>query len=146
MKDFFEKLTNLQTDANPLFGKMTAQHMVEHLELIISYSDGTRKAVLLTPQEKLGAMKDFLMSDKELTQGFRSPFLPQDGSLPDLHYTDIETAKKALQQSWNNFESYFAANPGIIEMHPFFGELNYNGWIQFHKKHFTHHFKQFGLL
>jgi hypothetical protein len=146
MKDFFEKLNTIQADSKPLFGKMTAQHMVEHLELILHYSNGTRKAVLLTPQEKLGVMKDFLMSDKELTQGFRSPFLPQDGSLPGLNHTDIETAKKALLHTWNNFESYFGSNSGIKEMNPFFGELNYEEWIRFHKKHFTHHFKQFGLL
>jgi len=146
MKDFLEKLDMLKINSEPLFGKMTAQHMVEHLELILHYSNGTKKAVLLTPREKLGAMRDFLMSEKELTQGFRSPFLPQDGSLPDLHYPDIETAKKSLLHTWNNFEFYFAANPGIKEMNPFFGELNYEEWIRFHKKHFIHHFKQFGLL
>lgn len=146
MKQLFEKLNTLEASAIPLFGKMSAQHIVEHLGIPVDFSNGRITATLLTPPEKLGAMHAFLLSDKELTQGFPSPFMPQDGSLPDLMYPDIETAKAALHEKWNAFERYFAENPKSTLMHPFFGELTYDEWIRFHKKHFTHHLKQLGLI
>jgi hydroxymethylglutaryl-CoA reductase len=145
MKRLFEKLNDLDALAVPLFGKMSAQHMVEHLGIIVDFSNGTLVATLLTPPEKLAGMRAFLLSDKELSQGFRSPFMPQDGTLPDLIYIDIESARIALYEKWQAFEQYFSKNPNNTFMHPFFGELNYDEWIQFHKKHFIHHLKQFGL-
>jgi len=36
-------------------------------------------------------------------------------------------------------------NPDALKLNPTFGELNKAEWEIFHEKHFTHHFKQFGI-
>ena len=41
---------------------------------------------------------------------------------------------------------FFENNPGAIPVNVTFGELNKEEWIVFHKKHFTHHLSQFGLM
>ncbi|MFI5186978.1 MAG: DUF1569 domain-containing protein [Chitinophagales bacterium] len=45
----------------------------------------------------------------------------------------------------NDFFDFFLADPGIKTLHPAFGELNFEEWVQLHHKHVKHHLKQFGI-
>jgi oxepin-CoA hydrolase/3-oxo-5,6-dehydrosuberyl-CoA semialdehyde dehydrogenase len=63
-----------------------------------------------------------------------------------LVYSDLERAKKKFFEEINNFEEYFKENPEIKPINATFGPLNYEEWVAFHNKHFTHHFTQFGLI
>ena len=146
METYFEHIHQLPSNTQPLFGKMTAQHMVEHLAFTIRFSNGASPlTTLVTPAEHLPKMRAFLYSDQNLSKNFLSPFLPQDGSLPTLRFPDMNTAKEDLLKEWKTFERYFENNPEAKPLHFMFGELNREEWVRFHRKHFRHHLEQFGI-
>ena len=51
-----------------------------------------------------------------------------------------------LQNDINNFFARFDGKEDEKTLHPVFGELNFEDWIQLHYKHTLHHAKQFGLI
>ncbi len=140
-------LAQLQPDTQPVWGLMTAQHMVEHLLLVVNLSIAKFKTPIevVTPAEKLPKYKAALMGDFPLPREFKAPMLPTDSLLP-LRFAELETAKEALCKGIDNFFAYYEANPSATNPHPVFGECNFQEWQRFHAKHFTHHFEQFGLI
>ena len=144
-QEIFEILDHLDINAIPLFGKMTAQHMIEHICGAVIFSNGKLPQKLYYPVDKAAAMKNILIySDKEFPHGFKAPMLTDD--LPSLVFPDLPTAIGRLSKQMDNFHQYFEQNPGSKPIHPALGELDYKDWTTFHNKHFTHHFKQFGLI
>jgi hypothetical protein len=57
----------------------------------------------------------------------------------------MDLAKKELMTQLDDFENYFSLHPNATFIHPRLGHLYYKEWVIVHNKHFTHHFKQFGL-
>jgi len=139
-------LTQLHADDQPLFGIMTPQHMTEHLASIVRFSNGKDPRQLVFPADRAQKNKEIIIyTDTALPLGFKSPALPKEG-LADLTHSDLASAIETLQQELADFDSYFAQYPDATPMNPIMGELNHREWIVFHSKHFTHHFKQFGLI
>ena len=142
----FLLLGNLQPGATGKWGRMTGQQMVEHLVFIFGASSGKVKTTLLIPEEFLPKAVDFLWSEKEFRENTKAP----EGLIPEepqpLQYANMPEAITALKREVGYFINYFTTQPGIKVLHPSFGELDYEGWIQLHYKHVTHHLKQFGLL
>lgn len=144
-QDIFKRLENLKADAVPIFGKMTAQHMVEHLSFAIMFSNNKLPQKLYFPVDKAQLIKaTIIYSDKELPIGFKAPMLEDD--LPQLVFPDLETAIIGINTELNNFDNYFEQNKEAKPVHPIMGELDQKEWTVFHNKHFKHHFKQFSLL
>lgn len=139
---------NTLTDASVAsFGKMSAQHMIEHLLLTVKISSNKLPHSCAFREEKANAFKQALIhSAAEMPQGFKSPILTEE--VPSLVYNDIKSALTELNQELAYFEEFFNThpNPNIKTMNPSLGELNYDEWVIFHNKHFTHHFKQFNLI
>lgn len=142
LEKYIEQLRTLEPSAAPLWGSMNAQQMVEHLSIVTRVSNGKWKAKLLTPPEKLERFRTFLFSDQPMPQNFKAPFL--DDSTP-LRNSNINEAIIELEGELKDFHKHFE-EAGRVETHPIFGELNYENWIHFHHKHFSHHLKQFGLM
>lgn len=141
----FETLKKLQSDTPPLFGKMTPQHMIEHLMLALSFSNGKSPQPLMVDERVAKTIKHYTINtEREMSVGFKAPMLGDD--LLPLTYSNLESAIEHLREELNSFDLYFKINPNATPVSPVIGELNYNEWIVFHNKHFTHHFKQFGLL
>lgn len=136
-------LANLKADAKPLFGKMNGQQMVEHLSLVTQIANGNWKVDMYVSDEKSARRKPFLHTDNELQVGFKAPFLSEDPT--PLNFNSMEEAIDDLLKQVQFFEKVFTENPNRTVVHPFFGELDYEYWKKFQVKHFTHHFKQFGL-
>lgn len=141
---YIEKLISLGSNTKPLWGKMSAQHMVEHLVLAMRMSTGKIKLECFNPPEKLPALKKFLMSSRPLPKLFVNPAIGEN--LLPLEYPSLEEAKRILQQEITDYLNYFELNPEEKTMNVTFGELNKVEWDIFHKKHFIHHLSQFGLL
>lgn len=141
-----KKLNSLSPTAIGKWGKMNGQQMVEHLSLIFSASSGKIIAALATPEEYLPKAKEFLWSDKAFRENTKAPsdLVPEE-PVPLKHAT-MPLALQELQDELDYFFKYFDDNPGIKTMHPAFGELNFEEWIQGHYKHTMHHLKQFELL
>ncbi len=109
----------------PAWGRMTAQHMVEHLIQTLRLSNGKKNLTeLFIPAEKLPRYYAFLLSDQPFPRNLVRPVSEQQ-SLPLLQYADIQAALIALEQELEAFRIYFAKQPAAKLLHPFFGELNY---------------------
>src|SRR5450432_386613 len=135
-----ELLYNLKPDAIPLWGTMSAQHMIEHLVEQVGYTNGNKLAALeLSLEEALHKKQVFIYSDFELPKGALS-HLP----LNEIKCTDLQTAIMSLKKELETFHQHFKTE-GITAIHGGFGAMNCNEWVIWHGKHFTHHFKQFGL-
>ena len=139
-----KKLATLKENATPIFGKMNAQQMIEHLSFVTQIANGSFKTGLFVSDEKTARRKPFLDTNNELTQGFRPSFLSDEPNT--LRFNSIADAINDLIAQVQLFEQFYTENPEATIVHPFFGELNYAYWKKFQVKHFTHHFKQFNLL
>ncbi len=137
-------VSGLRPENKPLWGIMTPQHMLEHLEGSFKISNG---AVELTDmrhsQEEANRRKVTLMTNepfaKNIVIGGKEP------KLRDLKYKSMEEAKVSFFKQLISFFAYHDKNNNATPLHPAFGNLNYDEWLQFHFKHVRHHFDQFGL-
>ena len=141
---FIAKLNLLKSDQNPVWGKMSAQHMVEHLILAVKMGNEKLKFDCINPPEKLPTLKKFLISSRPMPKGFVNPVIGPD-NLP-LNYSSLEEAISNLKEEVEDYYHFFEENPDAKPVNATFGELNKDEWEHFHKKHFTHHLEQFGLL
>lgn len=139
-----KSLNSLTTDVKPLFGKMNGQQMVEHLSNVTQIANGNWKVDSYVSDEKEKRRKPFLNTDNELQTGFKASFLSED-PIP-LKFSSMEKAIDDLIVQVTLFETVFKEHEDRTVVHPFFGELDGDLWSKFQVKHFTHHFKQFGLL
>ncbi len=137
-------LNKLDPQQKPLWGKMTPQHMVEHLILAVQMSNGKLKLECSNQPDKILTLKRFLMSSRPMPKGFVNPVIGPD-NLP-LNYSSLDEAKNKLEEEIEDYYRFFEENPDVRPVNVTFGELNKEEWDVFHKKHFTHHLSQFGLL
>ena len=137
-------LNKLDPQQKPLWGKMTPQHMVEHLILAVQMSNGKLKLECFNPPEKISTLKKFLMGNRPMPKLFVNPVIGED--LRPLEYPSLEEAREKLKKEMDDFILFFENNPDANLVNVTFGELNKEEWDVFHKKHFTHHLSQFGLL
>lgn len=143
-----QKLLNgLTENTKPNWGKMTAQQMLEHLETTILYSMGEPEAEkCFTTEEHLEKYQDSLYNHRKMPKDFPAPFLPEDGTLPELKYKNLEQAKEKFLENLQKYQIYYRENPEAEHMHFVFGKLNKEMMELMHRKHFTHHFEQFNLI
>jgi oxepin-CoA hydrolase/3-oxo-5,6-dehydrosuberyl-CoA semialdehyde dehydrogenase len=142
--DIFQRLSTLRPDAAASFGRMSAQHMVEHLVFVLRISNGKLPHKLYYSDEKAAKIRAYtFQSDKEFMVGFRAPMLPDEPV--QLKFQGLSEAILQLRQELSDFNQFFHENPEATPTNPTMGPLNFQEWIIFHNKHFTHHFKQFQL-
>lgn len=141
---YLNKLESLTTYHKPLWGKMSAQHMVEHLILAVKIGNGKLRLECFNPPEILSALRRFLLSEKPLPKEFINPAIGPD--LLPLEFSSLEEAKEKLKSEIKDYIKYFKNNPDAKSVNVTFGELNKEEWDIFHQKHFSHHLKQFGLF
>jgi len=142
-KNLNSLLKALRPETPALWGRMDVQNMVEHLVEAVEYTNGKRIADLRVPADwALKQKKDLVLSDFVIPSGVL-------GYLPDATKTkkfkDLETAIVELNKELDEFELFFKT-AGATATHFEFGPMDYNEWVIWHGKHFTHHFKQFGLM
>ena len=139
-----EKIQNLSPEQKPIFGRMTPQHVLEHLTITVKLSTGRIKIPEFTPSEKQLEMKRLLLdTEMEFPKGIKAP--NDTGDLPELRHPNLDTAKEKLVQSLEEFEEKYKQEPDFKAIHPRFGYLNHQEWLRFHAKHFKHHLSQFGI-
>jgi oxepin-CoA hydrolase/3-oxo-5,6-dehydrosuberyl-CoA semialdehyde dehydrogenase len=145
LKNEFVFLVNkLKGDEKGKWGKMNAQQMVEHVSGFFKVSTEKIHFPLTTPLEHLPKYKEFLLSDKEFRENTKAPVLPEE-ALP-LHYSSMKEAMVELKKSVDDFFDFFKGDASKTTLHPAFGKLNFDEWVQLHHKHVIHHLKQFGLM
>lgn len=138
-------LDRLTLDAQPKWGSMSAQRMVEHLTDSLQIATGKNPQPLLIPEDKIERMLAFLESDKPMAHDISVPFATPEMNA-QLRNEELELAVDEFVEEWLEFEELYAADENHTEVHPYYGPLNYDQWLRLHSKHLTHHFEQFGLL
>jgi len=135
-------LVNLTEDTKSLWGEMTPQHMVEHLETQLHLMISDEKLKLTTPPEMLEAYTESLYNFRKFPKGTKAPY-PVGG---EYKHASLDEAKASLLKTFDETEEFFKENPEFTSIHPTFGELDKFLWSLMSQKHFTHHFEQFGLV
>lgn len=136
----------LTPEREPLWGKMKAQHMLEHLEEFLRMSTG--EIIANEPsesEETMEELRDWLYRFSPIRKGLKYPGLPSQG-LGELKHKNFEQAKEKFLEAFTEFQIYYKENPQAQIVHPKFGKIGKEMWELFHQKHFTHHFSQFGLI
>ncbi len=140
-----EHLDRLKEETQPLWGILSAQHMVEHLEFFLQMAMGKVETDIATPDKHLEKVQASLYNYEPMPKEYQQPLLSK-GATEDLRYTNLEEAKLALLKAYDDFESYYDANPEVQNPNTVFGMLDKELWDLLNRKHFNHHFQQFGLL
>ena len=138
------KLDTLNENSKPIFGSMNAQQMIEHLSAVTQIANGNWNVDVYVSDEKTARRKPFLNTENELQTGFKASFLSDEPI--GLNFSSIHLAINDLLHQLELFVKVFTEDTHKTVVHPFFGELDFKAWKKFQVKHFTHHFKQFGLL
>jgi len=135
-------LVNLTAETPAEWGELTPQHMVEHLETQLKLVTGTDERTISTPPEMLEAFTESLYNFRKFPKGTKAPY-PVGG---DYKHESLEAAKAALLKTYDDMQDFFKENPDFTSIHPVFGDLDKFLWNLMSRKHFTHHFEQFGLV
>ncbi|MBL7816777.1 MAG: DUF1569 domain-containing protein [Saprospiraceae bacterium] len=138
-------LRGLKEETPALWGKMNAQQMIEHLYFVVSASNGRLNITPIADEAKLAYRKmRFYEKDFPMPRNFRPDFVPEEPA--PTQFSNIEDAKMQLFAQLQRFDDYFAEHPGMTTIHPQFGALTYDEWVENHARHFRHHLTQFGLI
>jgi oxepin-CoA hydrolase/3-oxo-5,6-dehydrosuberyl-CoA semialdehyde dehydrogenase len=143
-KHFLDALNTLTEDEKPLWGKMTAQHMVEHLLWAFEFSTRDTGIVCHTPENLIERMKTFLHDNRPTSHDFRNPILGENP--PALRFPSLADAKAKSQIELTRFLDQYRERPDEIHMHPIFGPLTTEEWHRSQYKHCYHHLLQFGII
>jgi hypothetical protein len=131
----------LQVNTPAVWGKMTAQQMVEHLIDQVQYTNGTKEPFCeVSDEEAKKARQINIYTDIEIPRNVVFG-VPQQ----NLLYPDLISATHQLMTELHKFDQYFS-EPGKTEIHGAFGPMTYKEWLIWHSKHFYHHLQQFGLI
>ncbi len=143
IENYLDKLTK---DTKPVWGTLTPQQMVEHLEFTFKIASGENQDFeVSTPENILEKVHDSLYNHKQMPRNFDAPsFLEKD--IEKLQHNNLSEAKQKLFESYDKFVAYFQENPESTIKNVVFGHLNKFEWDLFQTKHINHHFEQFGLL
>lgn len=137
-------LRKLDPKTKGLWGKMNVQNMIEHMSDSLREANGKTLRTIVTPEANLSKMKEFLMSEKEFRPNTKNTMMGEE-PLP-LRNSSVIEAIDELEKELKDFEKYFIANSDSTITNPFFGDLNFEEWIQLLHKHAIHHLKQFGVI
>lgn len=134
-------LQKLEPGTIPLWGKMNAQQMVEHLVDQVEYTNGKKIPYCdFPPDEAERAKREMFLTNPDIPKNLFLSHLPEH-----FAYSSLETAIEQFILALDAFDEYFKT-PGATAIHGAYGPMDYKEWIFWHNKHFTHHFKQFGLI
>lgn len=142
----FILLQKLNAESIPVWGKMNAQQMLEHLADFFNVS--TEKIIydLVTPAEQLPRYRDFLYSDKQFRENTKAPQNVLGEEPLSVRQTNFDASKAYLQTAVEEFFNFFREHEFKKTVHPVFGPLSFEEWVLLHYKHVRHHLRQFALL
>ncbi|MBU2929228.1 phenylacetic acid degradation bifunctional protein PaaZ [Winogradskyella psychrotolerans] len=141
-----ECLSNLKAEAQPKWGIMTPQHMIEHLEYTYKIASGDiQDFEIATPDKILEKVHHSLYNYRKFPRNSQFPQLEKD-KLNDLVHSDLETAIEKFKLQREKYIEYYKEHPEAKLKNLVFGELNKYEAYLLERKHLNHHFEQFGLI
>ncbi len=141
-----ECLASLTENAQPKWGTMTSQHMLEHIEYNYRIASGEiQDFEIATPEKILEKVHNTLYTYEKMPKEYDFP-LAEKSQITILRHENIEIAKEKLLEAREAYLAYFKENPTATLKNAVFGELNKYEWYLIERKHLNHHFEQFGLI
>jgi oxepin-CoA hydrolase/3-oxo-5,6-dehydrosuberyl-CoA semialdehyde dehydrogenase len=146
-KEFIENKLELLSEKNqPEWGMMTPQHMVEHLEMSLKIATGEISDFeVAIPEDYIEQVQETLYNYEKMPRGYKMPLMKKD-ELETLKHDTLEEAKNALLEAYEAYKVFFREHPEAVTKNAVFGELASFEWKLLNRKHFNHHFEQFGLI
>ncbi len=138
------KLPLLKEDTKPNWGIMTSQHMVEHMEFLFQMAMGEHQTKVVTPEKYIEKYQESLWNYRAMPKDFEHPDLKKGETEPLVH-DGLQAASQSLIKTFEQYQRFFKENPDITTVHPVFGALDKQHWDLLNRKHFNHHFEQFGI-
>ena len=136
------RLGNIRQDAQPRWGALSRDAMIEHLIWAMRHSMGRSRTVpfvgngftrhLVRPLLLAGVLP--------LSRNSRAARTLQRQGLQTRESGDLETLQAILEE----YLGLVQADELQPAPHPTLGRLDIDGWDRFHVLHFEHHLKQFG--
>jgi hypothetical protein len=86
-QEYISLLSRLSPDAGAEWGKMNVQQMVEHMAAYVAMAYGNPAQELVTPEDRLEKMQDFLKSERDFKPNTPNSLLPEEPAparLPSL--------------------------------------------------------------
>jgi hypothetical protein len=141
---FADLLKQIPAEVHPHWGKMTVQQMVEHFTDSVRIASGkVARNDLITPEDQLNKMQQFIMSDKPFKENTKNVLMPEIPA--PVRNKTIKDAIAELENELSYFFTVFEKNEHLVTRNPFFGDLNYQMNIHLLYKHAKHHLNQFGV-
>lgn len=143
--DFISHLKKLNGTETPLWGKMNAQQMIEHMGDAFRWASGKDNLTILTPAERLPATYAFMMSEKDFKPETKNALMSETPS--PVRTASMEKAVERIENKIAEFENFWKDKSETEKIvNPFFGNLNFEEQVQLLHKHSLHHLRQFGLI
>ena len=129
----------------PHWGKMTPQHMIEHLYTTVVSSTIIKSTPPLPPNSYQQEGKNMLIYSLEpMPKNLDNPVFRF--GLPRYTNPSLTEAKAKLFSSLERFFEIYEGREDAYNFNVFLGDLHAHETLIFHYKHFKHHYTQFGLI
>ncbi|MBI5094268.1 MAG: DUF1569 domain-containing protein [Candidatus Hydrogenedentes bacterium] len=142
VNDLIQRVRRIPADAEPKWGSMSPQELVQHLVMTVKYSMGHAGKTKVTggwfAKNILGPL--IMHGFVKIPRNIRLPKRAIDAQRSQEH-ADLETFHAVL----NQYLDLVQAGEMTPEPHPFFGDIGIDGWDKMHIRHFEHHLAQFGV-
>jgi len=141
-----ECLNKLTESSKALWGSLTPQEMIEHLEYTYKIASGEiQDFEIATPEKILEKVHATLYNYDKMPRSYDFP-LAEKSKIKKVKHESLEVAKSKMLEARQHYLNYFKQNPNAITKNVVFGELKRYEWYLLERKHLNHHFEQFGLL
>jgi hydroxymethylglutaryl-CoA reductase len=135
---------NLEPETKPIFGKMNAQQVIEHLTGAVKIAYGAIPVKVLYEGEEAEKRYRWLMDPTtSFKENSKNELLP-DEPLPTKS-PSIGDAIDDLEDALAAFLNFYKEDKSMKVQNSFFGELDYYEQATLLYKHFCHHLRQFGV-
>lgn len=124
---------------------MTAQHLIEHFEYFYLMALGKVDGEQTTPEDRVEKYQESLWNYQPMPKQFDHPLFKK-GETEDLRHPSLEDARKALSNAHDEMTQFYKENPESKLLNPVFGYLGRYEMYLLERKHYLHHFEQFGLV
>lgn len=141
--EFTKLLAGIDPGIVPHWGKMNVHQVVEHMADSFRIANGKDVKDCIAPPEQVARMQAFIMSDKPFRENTPNPQMPDEPA--DVRFEDVDDSLGELQMEINDFFDVFEQDKHKIITNPFFGDLDFEQWVQLLYKHAVHHLRQFGV-
>lgn len=139
-------LNKLTEDIKPIWGVMSPQNFVEHIEQSLKYASGEDQDFeIVTPEKYLVKTREMIFNYNPIPRNFNHPHLIADKPASLVH-SDLASAKAKLLEAWDKFDASFKEDPDKRTKNVVFGWMDKFEWDLLNVKHLNHHFEQFGIL